>query len=333
MGQYIVRRLLSAFPVVFMVTLIAFFIMKLVPGDPAMIIAGMEATPQEIEQVRQQLGLNEPIFIQLGNWYWALLHGDLGDLFLLGRSVTTAIIERLPVTLSISFFALIMTVSVAVGSGVLAALRQNTWVDQLFMTFALLGVSIPNFWLGLLLIILFAVHMSWLPSGGYVPLTEDPWGWLRSTILPSFSLALAQMGLLARITRSTMLEVLRQDYIRTAQAKGMKTYVVIGKHALKNVMIPVITVIGIVFSLMPRRLHRHRDGLFRARSRPSDRIGHHAPRLSGHSGQPVVRRRHARRHQPDRGPPLRLFRSASPLREGTKLATLPQPRRAARGSC
>ena len=118
------------------------------------------------------------------------------------------------------------------------------------MTFALLGVSIPNFWLGLLLIILFAVHMSWLPSGGYVPLTEDPWGWLRSTILPSFSLALAQMGLLARITRSTMLEVLRQDYIRTAQAKGMKTYVVIGKHALKNVMIPVITVIGIVFSLM-----------------------------------------------------------------------------------
>ena len=250
MGQYIVRRLLSAFPVVFMVTLIAFFIMKLVPGDPAMIIAGMEATPQEIEQVRQQLGLNEPIFIQLGNWYWALLHGDLGDSFLLGRSVTTAIIERLPVTLSISFFALIMTVSVAVGSGVLAALRQNTWVDQLFMTFALLGVSIPNFWLGLLLIILFAVHMSWLPSGGYVPLTEDPWGWLRSTILPSFSLALAQMGLLARITRSTMLEVLRQDYIRTAQAKGMKTYVVIGKHALKNVMIPVITVIGIVFSLM-----------------------------------------------------------------------------------
>ena len=131
MGQYIVRRLLSAFPVVFMVTLIAFFIMKLVPGDPAIIIAGMEATPQEIEQVRQQLGLNEPIFIQLGNWYWALLHGDLGDSFLLGRSVTTAIIERLPVTLSISFFALIMTVSVAVGSGVLAALRQNTWVDQL----------------------------------------------------------------------------------------------------------------------------------------------------------------------------------------------------------
>lgn len=250
MGSYIIRRILSAVPVIFLVTLIAFFTMKLVPGDPAMLIAGMEATPEEVAAVRAQLGLDQPIVVQLGSWYVALAQGDLGDSFLLGRSVTDAIIERLPVTLSISFFALFLTVFVAIGSGVLAALKQNTWVDGSLMTVALLGVSIPNFWLGLLLIILFAVHLDLLPSGGYVELSDDPWGWLKSTVLPSLSLALAQMGLLARMTRSTMLEVMRQDYIRTAQAKGLSRSQVVGKHALKNVMIPVVTVVGIIFSLM-----------------------------------------------------------------------------------
>jgi peptide/nickel transport system permease protein len=133
---------------------------------------------------------------------------------------------------------------------VFAAMRQNTWIDQLLMTIALIGVSLPNFWLGLMLIILFAVNLGWLPSGGYVPLSESFAGWLASTTLPAISLALLQMGLLARITRSTMLEVLQQDYIRTARAKGMPPRIVIGKHALKNVMIPVITVIGIIFSLL-----------------------------------------------------------------------------------
>ena len=250
MGRYIVRRLLSAIPVLFLVTLISFLIMKLVPGDPATIIGGLQATPAEIEHIRRQLGLDQPFHIQVLSWYGQLLRGNLGDSFLLGRSVTRAIVERLPVTLSISFYALVLTLLVALTSGVMAALRQNTWVDQLFMTFALIGVSLPNFWLGLMLIILFAVHLQWLPSGGYVPLTQDFGGWLASATLPAISLSLLQMGLLARITRSTMLEVLRQDYIRTAQAKGMPPWIVVGKHALKNVMIPVITVIGIIFSLL-----------------------------------------------------------------------------------
>ena len=250
MGRYIIRRLLSAIPVLFLVTLISFLIMKLVPGDPALVIGGLQATPAEIEHIRRQLGLDQPFHVQILSWYGRLLRGDLGDSFLLGRSVTQAIIERLPVTLSISFYALVLTLLVALASGVFAALRHNTWVDQFFMTFALIGVSLPNFWLGLMLIILFAVQLQWLPSGGYVPLTENPAGWLASATLPAISLALFQVGLLARITRSTMLEVLRQDYIRTARAKGMPPWIVVGKHAFKNVMIPVITVIGIIFALL-----------------------------------------------------------------------------------
>jgi len=250
MGRYIARRLLSAIPVLFLVSLISFMLMRLVPGDPAATIAGLQATPEEIEHIRRQLGLDQPLINQLGSWYWQLLQGNLGDSILLGRSVTEAIVERLPVSLSIALYALALTLLVALTTGVLAAMHQNTWVDQLFMTIALIGVSLPNFWLGLMLIILFAVHLGWLPSGGYVPFSESFTGWLASATMPAVSLALLQMGLLARITRSTMLEVLRQDYIRTARAKGMPPWIVIGKHALKNVMIPVITVIGIIFSLL-----------------------------------------------------------------------------------
>jgi len=250
MGRYVARRLLSAIPVLFLVSLISFMLMRLVPGDPAAIIAGLQATPEEIEHIRRQLGLDQPLINQLGSWYWQLLQGNLGDSILLGRSVSQSIIERLPVSLSIALYALVLTLVVALTSGVFAAMRQNTWIDQLLMTIALIGVSLPNFWLGLMLIILFAVNLGWLPSGGYVPLSESFTGWLASTTLPAISLALLQMGLLARITRSTMLEVLQQDYIRTARAKGMPPWIVIGKHALKNVMIPVITVIGIIFSLL-----------------------------------------------------------------------------------
>jgi peptide/nickel transport system permease protein len=250
MGRYIVQRLVSAIPVLFFVSLISFSLMQLVPGDPAVLVAGLSATPAEVEQVRVQLGLDQPFHIQLLHWYGNLLQGDLGTSFLLGRDVLEVTIERLPVSISIALYALVLTLVFGIASGVLAALRQNTWVDQAVMTFALIGVSLPNFWLGLMLIVLFAVHLGWLPSGGYVDFRVDFFGWLAATTLPAVSLAMLQMGLLARITRSTMLEVLRQDYIRTARAKGLPERVVVGKHALKNVMIPVVTVIGIVFSLL-----------------------------------------------------------------------------------
>lgn len=244
------RRLLSAIPVLFIVSLISFGLMRLIPGDPAASIAGTSATPAQIEQLRRDLGLDEPLLMQLLHYYQGLLKGDFGKSLLLGKGVLAATMERLPVTIGLSLYALVLTLLLGVASGIIAALRQNTWVDQVAMMIAMLGISIPNFFLGLLMIIFFAVQLGWLPSGGYVPFSQDPIGWLRSTTMPAISLALLQAGLLARITRSGMLEVLRQDYVRTARAKGLPERQVILKHALANALIPIVTVVGIIISLL-----------------------------------------------------------------------------------
>jgi peptide/nickel transport system permease protein len=250
MAEFVLRRLLAAVPVLFLVSLISASIMQLVPGDPASIIAGQSASDADIARVREALGLDRPFLERLWEWYVGLAHGDLGQSLLLNRPVTQAIAERVPVTLALAGFALFLTVALGVPCGIIAALRPNSWIDQAVLTFALLGVSIPNFWLSLMLIVLFGVMLDWLPAGGYIAFADDPMGWVQCLILPGISLALLQVGLLARITRSTMLEVLRQDYVRTARAKGLPGFMVIGKHALKNVMIPVITVIGISFGLL-----------------------------------------------------------------------------------
>ncbi len=250
MLAFILRRLLALVPVLFLVTLASFLLMRLIPGDPAMLIADISASDEEINRIREQLGLNEPFLSQLLSWYADLLRGELGDSYLLGRSVTQAIWERLPTTLSLTLLSFILSTTVAVTLGIIAAVNANTWLDQLVMSLALAGVALPNFWMGLMLIILFSVHLGWLPSGGYIPISEDFWGWLRTCTLPAISLALLQIGLLSRITRSTMLEVLQQDYIRTARAKGLSNAKIIGKHAFKNVLVPVITILGISFSLL-----------------------------------------------------------------------------------
>ena len=222
--------------------------MRLIPGDPAAAIAGLSATPAQIEQLRQDLGLDQPLYLQLFRYYEGLAQGDLGRSLLLGKGVFAATMERLPVTIGLSLYALVLTLILGIASGIIAALRQNTYVDQAAMMVAMIGISVPNFFLGLLMIIFFAVHLGWLPSGGYTPFTQDPVGWLRSTTMPAISLALLQAGLLARITRSSMLEVLRQDYIRTARAKGLPARTVVLKHALANALIPIVTVIGIIVS-------------------------------------------------------------------------------------
>ena len=244
------RRFLSAIPVLFIVSLISFGLMRLIPGDPAAAIAGTSATPAQIEQLRRDLGLDEPLLMQLLHYYQGLLQGDFGKSLLLGKGVLAATMERLPVTIGLSLYALVLTLLIGVSTGIIAALRQNTWVDQVAMMVAMLGISIPNFFLGLLMIIFFAVQLGWLPSGGYVAFSQDPIGWLRSTTMPAISLALLQAGLLARITRSGMLEVLRQDYVRTARAKGLPERQVILKHALANALIPIVTVVGIIISLL-----------------------------------------------------------------------------------
>lgn len=246
----VVRRLASAVPIMLMVSLITFAMVHMIPGDPAAAIAGLAATKDQIANIRTDLGLDQPVLTQLTRWYGNLFQGDLGRSLLLGQPVLQATMERLPVTLALSAYALVLTLVIGLGSGIVAALKQNTWVDQVAMLFAMIGISVPNFYLGLLMIILFAVELRWLPTGGYIPLTQDPLGWLATSTMPAISLALLLAGLLARITRSTMLEVLRQDYIRTARAKGLPRRQVVLKHALSNALIPITTVIGIIISLL-----------------------------------------------------------------------------------
>lgn len=250
MGRYLMYRLMSAIPILLIVSLVSFLIIFLVPGDPASEIAGPGATADEVARIRQSLGLDQHVGIQMLTWYRRLLQGDLGQSILLNRSVATAILERAPVTLSLALLALTISVSLALVLGVVAAVKQNTWVDQSAMTMALLGLSLPDFWVGLVMIYLFAVLLGWFPTGGYVELTKGVGPWLRSLIMPAAALGLAQLGLLARITRAAMLEVLRQDYVRTARAKGVPERRVINTHALANTLIPVVTVIGIMVGIL-----------------------------------------------------------------------------------
>jgi len=250
MTAYTVRRLISAVPVLVLVSLVTFALMHIVPGDPAQVIAGPDATRDQIEAIRVALCLDRPLYLQLAQWYWHLFQGDLGDSYMLGRSVVQAIEERVPVTLLLGAYSLVLTLPLGILAGILAACYHNRWADSAVMTVALLGVSLPSFWLSIMGIILFSVILGWLPSTGYIPPKDGFLSCLWSLTLPAASLAVFQIGLLARMTRATMLEVLHQDFIRTARAKGVAEWKTVAKHALKNVMIPVLTVIGIIVSVL-----------------------------------------------------------------------------------
>ena len=241
-----VRRLLISVPVLVLVSLMSFGVIWLVPGDPAAVFLDAGATPAQLAQVRHRLGLDQPFYEQMLAWYDRILHGDLGQSILLNRSVAAAIIERLPVTLSLTLLALCFAVLMGVVAGLLAAMRHRSWMDQSIMVLALLGLSVPEFWLGLVLIFVFAVDLHWFPAGGFVPITDGIAGWWRSLAMPAFTLAAVQMGFIARMTRSAMLEVLQQDFIRTADAKGLPWSVVVTRHGLPNSLVPILTVIGIV---------------------------------------------------------------------------------------
>lgn len=247
---FVASRLLAAIPLLLCVSLVVFGLIRLVPGDVAAELAGPLATPDELERIRLQLGLERPLLEQMAAWYGNLLHGDLGQSFLLRRGVTEAILERLPVTLSLTGLALLFSILLGVPVGTIAAMRHNTRSDQMLMIGALIGLSLADFWLGLALIYVFAVLLGWFPTGGYVPFNESPMLWLWSLTIPSLTLAVTQMGFIARMTRASMLEVLRQDYIRTARAKGVPEKWVVVKHALSNAMIAVVTVIGLTAGLL-----------------------------------------------------------------------------------
>jgi peptide/nickel transport system permease protein len=249
-GRYIVRRLLASVPVLFMVGVIAFVILHVAPGDPAAIIAGDLATPAEVEAIRRALGMDRPLLVQLGIWIGRLFQGDLGTSVFSGRSVTDLMAPRLEPTIALSVMALLISVSIGIPLGVVAAWKAHTVVDRGVMVFAVLGFSIPVFWLGLNLIWLFSVKIRLLPVLGYQPLAEGVIPFLRHLALPSVTLGITFAALIARMTRSSVLEVLREDYIRTARAKGLAERVVLVRHALKAASLPIVTVIGLVFAAL-----------------------------------------------------------------------------------
>jgi len=251
MLSYIVRRLLTFIPVWFLVGTIAFLIIHIAPGDPAILILGQENyTEEAAQQVRERLGLDKPLLVQLVNWFRDIFRGDLGMSYSYGGSVAKALLSHIPVTLSIALCAIIIAVLIGVPLGVTASLYPNTIIDTLVMWVALLGLSSPEFLTGLLLIFFFAVGWGIVPVGGYVPFTQNFFLALKHALMPSFALGFLQAALIARMTRSNMLEVLTADYVKTARAKGLREYLVIWKHAFRNGMLPVATVIGIAFALL-----------------------------------------------------------------------------------
>ncbi|MBC2887100.1 ABC transporter permease [Ochrobactrum sp. CM-21-5] len=250
MTALILKRVAQAIPVMLIVAILTFLLMKLLPGDPAVLIAGDGASPETVERIRVDLGLDQPTIVQLGRWLWDLVHFDLGRSFLLSQPVSQAIAERLPVTVSLALLAFAITIPIGIVMGIVAAYWRDSWFDTGVMSLALLGVSVPSFWLAILAVILFSVTLGWFPSAGYIPFFENPLGWLRSLILPASILALFQIGYLARMTRSEMLEVMDQDYIRTARSKGVSEYSVLSTHAFRNALVSVLTVSGYIFSLL-----------------------------------------------------------------------------------
>jgi peptide/nickel transport system permease protein len=250
MLKYIIRRLLAIIPVAGVIAVFVFLMLHLAPGDPAAIIAGSTAMPEDVVRIRAKLGLDEPIYIQFGKWMKQLLKGDLGDSIYSNMPVTKLIAQRMEATVCLAAASIIIAILLAVPMGVLAAWKAGTWIDYLVMVFAVLGFSIPVFVIGYLLIFGFSIYLPLFPVQGFVSLREGLLPFLRSITLPSFALGIIYAALIARITRASVLEVLAQDYIRTAQAKGLSSRVVLIRHALKNASIPIVTVIGVGIALL-----------------------------------------------------------------------------------
>ncbi len=250
MFAYIVRRLGSTVVVMAVVAFFVFSLLYLTPGDPAAVIAGDIATAEDIARIRATLGLDEPFLVRFGSWVWGLLHGDLGVSIFTQLPVTTLIAQRIEPTAALTLCTLVVAVLVAVPLGVVAAWRAGSWIDRMVMGVSVLGFSVPVFVLAYGLILLFSVNLEWLPVQGYKPIAEGVWEWARHLVLPSIALGTVYMALIARITRASMLDVLAQDYVRTAQAKGLATGEVLLGHALKNAAIPIVTVVGIGVALL-----------------------------------------------------------------------------------
>jgi peptide/nickel transport system permease protein len=248
MSGMLVRRLAGLVPLLALITLIVFSLILMVPGDPAALVAGDTASPEDIAAVRESLGLNDPIWEQYGRWIGNALQGDLGTSIYSSQSVTEAIVVALPVTLSLTMLALLVGVVIGLLAGTIAGIRPGTWIDRLVTTMTSVGVAVPHFWIAMVLLSVFSLQADWLPFGGYVPLTENPFEWFRHLILPALALGASVAAEIARQSRASLATALAQDYIRTAEAKGMSRFSIVAKHALKNAALPVVTVLGLQFN-------------------------------------------------------------------------------------
>ncbi|ACA18292.1 binding-protein-dependent transport systems inner membrane component [Methylobacterium sp. 4-46] len=250
MLAYAGRRVLATIPVMAVVALFVFSLLYIAPGDPAAIIAGDQATPDDVARIRATLGLDRPFLVRFGEWAWQILQGDLGTSIFTALPVTALIRQRIEPTLSLMVVTLVLSIAVAVPLGVAAAWKAGSLIDRLVMTLAVFGFSVPVFVISYLLAYVFALELEWLPVQGYTPLSAGFWPWLQNLILPAVALGSVYIALIARIARATMLEVLAQDYIKTATAKGLGRRAILFVHALKNASVPIVTVIGLGIALL-----------------------------------------------------------------------------------
>src|ERR1700712_2352736 len=250
MFSYISRRVLATIPVMLLVALFVFSLLYIAPGDPAAIIAGDQATQEDVDRIRASLGLDRPFLIRFGEWLWHVMQGDLGVSIFTNLPVSHMIAQRIEPTASLMVVTLFLSLVTAIPMGVVAAWKHGTWIDRAVMCTAVFGFSTPVFVIGYLLAYIFALELDWLPVQGFTSITQGVWPCLRTLILPAVALGLIFMALIARITRTTMLDVLSQDYVRTARAKGVGARGVLFVHALKNAAVPIVTIIGIGFATL-----------------------------------------------------------------------------------
>lgn len=250
MLQYVIRQVLRSLPVIGIALVLTFMYIRLIPGDPAQNFLGPGATLDQVEAMRAYMGISDPIHVQLTRWLGGVARGDLGNSVYSRRPVTELLGQRLPVTLTLASLSFLVTCVIAIPLGVVAAVNRGRKIDRLATVFAVLALSVPEFWLALLLVLVFSVNLGWLPTSGWVSLLEDPVKAWRYLVLPVVTLGLVQAGIVTRITRSAMLEVMRQDYVRTARSKGLPERLTLTKHTLRNALLPIITTLGITLSVL-----------------------------------------------------------------------------------
>ncbi len=250
MATYLIKRVFSVIPVMLVVAVIVFMMLRLTPGDPAAIIAGDAATSQDIAQIRDKLGLEEPLIAQFGIWIGNMLTGDFGDSFYYKRTVSSMIADRVGPTLALATFTIFLACIVAVPLGTIAAYKQGSWLDRTVMGMSVVGFSVPVFVIGYIMIYIFAVKLDWFPVQGYQPISDGIGGFIYRLIMPSMALSVIFIALIARMTRTSVLEVLNEDYIRTARAKGLAESKVMTRHALRNAAVPIVTVIGFAVAIL-----------------------------------------------------------------------------------